>query len=311
MGFISKLLVSAWIGTLSVGAVELMHLDKHEKSTKDLQQTSYRVHEGAVPVPSNPLVLLEGPGSTIIEVYSDYIVDAVWSAPRNRKQALRNNRKLLLMNIAYDSGVPVEYEDFLRGIAENEKDPEILSRFLFQIKNFNDTRFAGILAARLNSGDLDRTNADIVRQILARQNPEFMLEYLGRRLSETPEREKPTYIIEISRVGGSRAIDIIMRHFDEAGLRYASLLMNAVRTYEDGSRVHDFLKDRVEGWQEGCSLRATHMRAYKKLADQYQYDGMKAMSCSKHDSGCYYRLFDSPVMPLRRQCDPDECRCGH
>ena len=302
-------LIFGALGIAAVGSIESQSAERDEKYTYDLLEKAHQVRKGELGAPNDPSSLLKGRERDTIESISNGIVGSVLDFSR-RDGRLLNIRKSALITMAYEGHVqntPV-YENFLRDIAEHEDDASIRMQLLKYAKDSGDKRFVGILAQRPKPDNPMRF--ELEEKLLDAMTQEDALAYSLDRLSGPDGIEKDAHIRRLSKIGGRKALGYLMSHFDEIGIEYSRLLMDAVRTDSEGRMVYNFLQKKFHDWDGPCNKRAYSVSQFRNFANQYG-DGVKAVQCANHDSKCFYKPFGIAAMESKLHCDENDCICRH
>lgn len=325
MGFVKKAVGGVLLlGALGAGALgaSVWSLNRDKEFNENLYRIENAVeYRHATPPP--PPQLLVGISQTPVETVVNPIIDSFVEPLKKERIKFRDSRKSTVMTIAYLGKVQEtpEYEAFLRDIAEHEKNIGRFGYLLELVERHDDRRFTQAFENRMESGELiemERQSGQSARvewdllKILQQDDPQFALDYSLRRLSETADLQNKgwKYVLTLSKIGGNSAVSYLMSRFDELRIDHSDILMDAVKSQEDGRRVYFFLQDKFQNSQASCYIRSYDIPKFRRFANQYG-DGMKAIPCVNHDKLCYYAPFNSPVLGMRLGCDPVECTCTH
>lgn len=196
--------------------------------------------------------------------------------------------KITAMKSTFQTGSD-EYRGLMEEIARTD-DKSLFDSFLGYVERHDDGRFDNALKARLVDDDfhfsrfngvevsdatkvhLNNQKIDVVRntiKAIAKRNQKFAVEQAIKYYNQPGFDPYKTYDGLLGNIGGEAAIDYLITHFDENGLRNSYPLANAVRTRDQAQRVYSFILDKTDEWKGPCKEVIYAIADLKKIGQEF------------------------------------------
>lgn len=222
-----------------------------------------------------------------VEEFCDRAIGTVYSGFEDEHEKLQKSREFHYLYLIYETNRQDEPSSrkFIGDMLESETDAANFESLLETLTRYEDKRFAKIVEKRFDVGDLTNDRIETARykmsRYLALAAPLHAAQKLIGILSDQnlPENYRGVYTSSLSTAGGQIAINYLVKHFDENGVKYAEFLTRAVKNRSQATFVNEFLNQRFQNWQGSCQDLRYEIPGFRKFQEQYGFE-RKATACT-------------------------------
>ena len=283
---IRHLLVVVAAGTAAYGAVTSWEAARSvaddEAYTREVEA---RAERGVKP--DDPEKLLAGPERTGIQRHSQDAAGILYGS-KEKREGLLNVRQKITVEFVFRTGSS-EYDRVMEEIAWTD-DKSLFDVFVENLGKYDDGRFDEMLKERIAGDDFhfsrfngtemsprtrnyaDGHKIDTVRNAIkavGKRHQKFAIEQAIRYHNMPGFDSWDTYPELIGRIGGDAAIEYLIDHFSERGLKNSGPLANAVRTRNQAHRVYGFIWDQMDAWKGSCKEVVYATADLKKIGEKF------------------------------------------
>jgi len=272
------------IGTWTSLEDDRKYTDKIESTVRSAEDYAGNIRNAKNVALDTPENISKGPERNAFQRYCEGVAQIFYDVEEDHASFLAE-RESEAMVFAFKTGKIREYRQIIEDVARGD-DGRMFEEFLefeekFQTNEFNDVLERRLLEdnfyfSRLNGRKYNRVLAvnnkrdEItarVLKIIGRTEPAFAVNEAATRIARGGDSR--SYMLTIGHVGGNNAINYIMQHFDENGLKNSYNLVNAARTREQAQRVYSFIWSKIDEWQGSCKEVVYAVADLKKIGREF------------------------------------------